>query len=263
MNVLSQVLGVFIYWFTIVFSAVVWYFFRALFLFFLFIDYVLRLIIDALELTDTVTPDEVMAAGARAFEERPANFLSDRQLDFFVWFDLLIACWIFEFKLVRQLLFASCFLVPFSSLTWASLSNEYLLFCCLVCAVFILYGQLVEVIGGALTTPIANLRAAVSKKQVLLLEVLTYRLALQAQYQASVDALSELVAEMPTIDAEYTEVADVIFEQSLLESAYDSLSQSLADELTDGTLEEYAEFDEQDQESLEELLVGYIEEFEE
>jgi hypothetical protein len=71
------------------------------------------------------------------------------------------------------------------------------------------------------------------------------------------------VAEIPAADSEYDEVANVIFEQTLLESAYESLSQSLSDELTDGTLEEYVEFDEQDQESLEELLVAYLEDSDE
>jgi hypothetical protein len=263
MNVLPQVLSVFIFWFTIVVSAVVWYFFRVLFLSFLFIDYVLRLITEALDLMDTLTPDEAFEAGTVVFEDRPADFLVDRQLDFFIWFDLLVACWIFEFKIVRQLLLASCFLVPFSSLAGAALSNEYLLFCCLIYAVFVLYGSLSGLLSTALSAPIAGLRAAVSKKQMLLFEVLTYRLALQTQYHLAVAALDELVAEIPAADSEYDEVANVIFEQTLLESAYESLSQSLSDELTDGTLEEYVEFDEQDQESLEELLVAYLEDSDE
>lgn len=262
MNVLTQVLGVFIYWFTVVISAVIWYGYETLFISLLLIDYAVRRVEEAFGLYDSTTPGEFFAISKAIFIDGTTENLLDRQLDFFIGFDLLLACWVLEFKPVRQFLLATCFLVPFSSLSWAVLSNEYLLFCCLVYAGFMLYGVLTDLLVTSFATPIASLRAVVSKKQLLLLEVLTYRAALQLQYQQASDALTDLVAELSVADEEYGEVAEVVFDQALTESTQDALAYSLSEELADATLEESAEFSEEDQDSLEELLLSYLEEVE-
>jgi hypothetical protein len=262
MGVLTHVLGVFIYWFTVVVAAVIWYAYETLFISFLLIDYAVRRFEKTFGLYDTTTEDEAFAIAKAIFIDGTTENLLDRQLDFFIGFDLLLACWIFEFKPVRQFLLATCFLVPFSSLAEVTLSNEYLLFCCLVYAVFMLYGVLMDLVASSFSAPIANLRATVSKKQLLLLEVLSYRASLQVQYQQAADSLTELISELSVADAEYMEVAEVVFEQALVESTQDSLFYSLADELADVTLEESAEFNEEDQDSLDELVASYLEEAE-
>lgn len=115
------------------------------------------------------------------------------------------------------------FVVPFSHLTGAVLSNEYLLFCCITLTLFILYDRLVELLSGVFLPSLDLLRQSVSKKLVLLAEIIQYQAALGAQYSVMSSAFEELISDVKSLDTSSTEADNVVFDQTLSVAGLSSL----------------------------------------
>ena len=157
-------------------------------------------------------------------------------------------------KTIVQIFWFFCFIIPFSHLVNASLTNEYLLFCCITFTIFLLYDSLVDLISSFFAPSLDALRSLVSKKLYLLLQVTYYQDQLLAQYKAA-EVLFEEFASLAAPMAEEDAAADeVIFDQSLSAAAFGSLQAALFVELRASIQQELIEMSEFELVVLEELI---------
>lgn len=152
------------------------------------------------------------------------------------------------------------FIIPFSHFTAAELSNEYLLFCCIVFSLFLLYDKIVATLADTFTPSLTALRISVSKKLVLLLEISSYQTTLLEQYSLVCATFEELTANVSALSTEKDEADYVVFDQALYSALVSSLHASFDLELQFASQQEFMEQAEVDVVALDDLVAELSEE---
>jgi hypothetical protein len=146
------------------------------------------------------------------------------------------------------------FIVPFTHLTNISVSNEYLLFCCILFTLFMVYDWIVETLNGVFAPSIDSLRTLVSKKLLLLSEITAYQSALLSHYALVSISFEEFCAVLEQTDSNSAEVDEVLFDQAVHSSTLTALSSLLVLEQQSAIYSEFIEQAELDETVLEELI---------
>lgn len=156
-------------------------------------------------------------------DEYAASELSSEQAEALDFFDIVVARYghffhnfFFNTNFVRVFWLFS-FIVLFSYFSVANVSNEYLLFGCISFTFFFLYENLLSFFASVFTPTLDALRAAVSKKLVLLSEIALYQSALISSYNAAYSAFELLSADLFALGEEKNDADYVVFDQILVQ----------------------------------------------
>ncbi len=115
------------------------------------------------------------------------------------------------------------FIIPFTHFTGVSVSNEYLLFCCILFTLFMVYDKIVALLANVFLPSIESLRSSVSKKLFLLAEISLYQQQLIQHYSVAVSAFETLCASLTTMDFDAEDVDGLLFEDAASSSVVASL----------------------------------------
>lgn len=173
---------------------------------------------------------------------------------FFLAFNVYALVYVYCSELLYKILSFILFIVPFSYVVSAELSNEYLLFCSIFFTLILGYERFASFIIKSFDPALDSLRTSVSKKLVLLLEVSAYQEILLNQYLLTIEAFEELTALVSDL-ATSTEAADhTVFSQSLVFSVNESLHAYAAAEAQLASQLEFLELSEVESLTLDELI---------
>ena len=196
-----------------------------------------------------------------ALGEYAVSELSSEQSEVLDFFDTTVAPYarffhdfFFNTNFIRVFWFFS-FIVLFSHLSGAVVSNEYLLFGCIVFTFFLVYDNLVSLLAGVFAPSLDGLRTAVSKKLILLSEIAIYQSALVVGYNAAYNAFEALSADLLVLGEEKSEADYVVFDQTLVQVTLSSMFEAFTQEGFSTAYTDFVENAELDLISLDDVIV--------
>lgn len=154
----------------------------------------------------------------------------------------------------RNITYYSVFFISFSYAFNAPLSNEYLLFGCILFSMFVFYDKLRFMMSAALESSISNLRIQLQRKLLLTIEISAYEQIILERQSLLINCLEDFVVFISELDSELENHDDYTYENQLFKITANSLYNYYVLEASLEFEADFIYFNESFEEALEDLL---------
>lgn len=154
----------------------------------------------------------------------------------------------------RIAVYFSLFIISFSYFVSAQLSNEYLLFTCIIFTIFLLYGQIRDFLAVSLSGDIEAFRVQLCKKLELLKAIVTIQEDSLNSQLTFISVLEELAVYVSELDHDLSDYDSITYDVLLENCVSDSLFRAVSLELEDDFQEAFLILNDTYDEALEDLI---------